>query len=664
MELLTKKVSRTKKVISLFVLILILLSGFTVACNIMPSKDKGNNDSFAVYIKEDGLYCSYLNNGEETKIHDGNSFEYPLISKSGDYIAYTKEDSLYIYNMKEKNYEEIANEMNHYNNSYDWIDDTTIVYGSTKKPGFVLLNMLTKDKVEHMDEYYYTNFKASNNGIIYGIKMSKWTTGKDDFASNDGIVEIDVNKYDEQNKRFGLNIIIRGRRSTDEIIGNDPVIWDITDDGKYIHIVEKFASASLSADGIGIGVYDVEEKTHTELTNITTLQYKNHLAINPKDNNLIGLIEGIGREMIENKEVVLLDINGDKTYKRINFMEKDLVAMTPSFTLDGEKLLYSASKSIKDNRANDFDNVYEQWESQPHNIYEYTLKTSKVKKITEGEHFDFMPINISKDEILFNRYKGNEFYSLVRLVNGKENIIVDNIMFSGGIDNHPFGFYGHIDTEKGMDIFINKEGEPHSGDGSTKQDKDNKVTTNKSNKDVLDQISNRDFIIQEEILSNADNEKVVEFGKAFVNLFNGAVSEEEKVSFEKYISNKNLGRFTDKILELTQRQELQGGHGVIYGLDNQFKQFNLRKHPEGNLVYLELPFEFEGSGMACKMLITSEDKSLKIVDFYFGSKDGVDTFATGHPAVRKVKDPNLWDDEEWVKGVFDKLESLEEELGL
>lgn len=68
--------------------------------------------------------------------------------------------------------------------------------------------------------------------------------------------------------------------------------------------------------------------------------------------------------------------------------------------------------------------------------------------------------------------------------------------------------------------------------------------------------------------------------------------------------------------------------------------------------------------MTCRMLITSENKSLKLVDLYFGNKDGVDTFATGHSAVRKVDNPDLWNDEEWVRDVFDKLEYLGERLDL
>ncbi|AKL94933.1 hypothetical protein CACET_c14720 [Clostridium aceticum] len=183
-----------------------------------------------------------------------------------------------------------------------------------------------------------------------------------------------------------------------------------------------------------------------------------------------------------------------------------------------------------------------------------------------------------------------------------------------------------------------------------------------SREDLLNQLVNQDFSIQGENLREIDDKMIVDFGKAFVNLYNGAVAEGKKISFEKYISNKNLLRFTDKMLELTQKQELQGRNFVNYGLKNEFKQAKLQ-HIGDNICYLELPFEFEGSEMICKMLITTENNHLKLIDLYYGIKDGVDTYATGHPAGREINNPNLWENEEWVNGVFDKLEEFEEKMG-
>jgi hypothetical protein len=201
-----------------------------------------------------------------------------------------------------------------------------------------------------------------------------------------------------------------------------------------------------------------------------------------------------------------------------------------------------------------------------------------------------------------------------------------------------------------------------AGCNQTLDTNDNQATSEPSAKDLLHQFANQDFFIQGENLCHTDDETIVEFGRSFVNLLNGAVAEQEKVSFEKYISNKNLLQFTDRMLELTQKQELQGGNAVMYGLKNEFNQSSLQ-HIDDNLCCLKLQFEFEGSAMGCSMLITAENKALKLVDLYFGGKDGVDTFATGHPAQRETNDPHLWEDEEWTKGVFDRLKDFEERLG-
>lgn len=448
-----KKSSKKRIIISLFVTILIISFGFTIACNIMPAKAVDENNSFVVYIKEDGLYYSYLDNGEEFRVHEGKEFSYPIISKTGMYIAYTHGTDLYVYDFENGNSDKLAKEIV----SYDWIDEDTIIY-STEKAGFTIHDMKPKKGIQsskdYIDEYYYENFKVSKDGSIYGNRISKWTVDNDKYAYNTGIVEIIL----EKNGQFKINTIVEGRKFTDDKLGYSPIISKITEDGRYIFIMEKFASGSLSADGIGIGLYDTKEKIHIDFTDIygsegmtygegdedlVVLPFANNVAINPKDSNLIAIIKGGFRERFMNKEVVLFNINKDKSYEIINIMEKDLVAMTPSFTLDGDKLLYSATKAIDPHSITDFNQAYKDWENQPHNIYEYDLKNSQVRKLTKGNEFDFMPINISKDEILICRLKDNGYSSLIKIIGEKEEIFADDVMID------------YI-TEENIDIFLGK----------------------------------------------------------------------------------------------------------------------------------------------------------------------------------------------------------------
>ncbi|WP_353095950.1 M56 family metallopeptidase [Tissierella praeacuta] len=483
-----KKNSRNKYIKSLFVLVFILISGFIVSCGIMP-KNVDKNNPLIAYIKDDGLYFTYLNNGEEIKIHKGRDFIYPRISKSGSYIAYTKGESLYVFDIESREYKKITDGISSYGNSYDWVDDEIIVYANNEK-GFTKLNVSTGDKIVHIDEYNYSNFKAAKDNLVYGKAMFEWTTDEGSFGFNKGITEIDLNKYDSESKKFATDIIIEGKRSTDEMIGYNPTIYKITDDGRYIFIMEKFASGSLSSDVAGIGLYDAKEKKHIDFTDIygnedkedlTVLPKENNLAINPGNNDLISVIQGAGREMFLSKEVILLDINEDKTYKIINFMDKNLVAMTPSFTVDGEKLLYSATESIESQSGKEDFSLWEDWHKQPHNIYEYDLNTSKVEKVTKGNNFDFMPISLSKDTILFIRDKGNKDFSLMKISNGKEELITDNIIF--GNEEVKYGFYGNAEEYKGMDILCNAKKLSLKGKKYTqKEDNMNKLYEMKGSK--------------------------------------------------------------------------------------------------------------------------------------------------------------------------------------
>lgn len=457
------KTTRKKQIISLFIGVLILISGFTVACSILPVNAREENDSFVVYTKEDGLYYSHLDDLDEIKIHEGKEFNYPLISKTGNYIAYTKDKSLYIYDIKNKAYEKITERIYIFNNFYEWIGDE-IVY-STEEPGFIIYNPLTKTKREHLDEYHYDNFKSSNKNFLYAKQIDEWSTEEGHFISIIGIIEIDLDNYIKKDSKFEMTTIIEGKDPTDAMLGYDPTISKITEDGRYVIIMEKFASGSTSADYAGIGLYDTKEKVHIDFTDIygvgestygeedkdlVVLPFVNNIAINPKDSNLIGMIKGGFREMFMNKKVVLLNINKDKSYDIINFVDNDLVAMTPTFTLDGDKLLYSATKAIDPHVIGDYNKAYKDWENQPHNIYEYDLKSSQVRKITEGNEFDFMPINISKDEILICRLEDNGYGRLIKIGDGKEEIIADDVVMN-------------YFSEKNIEVFINRDSRKDNG---------------------------------------------------------------------------------------------------------------------------------------------------------------------------------------------------------
>ncbi len=186
-------------------------------------------------------------------------------------------------------------------------------------------------------------------------------------------------------------------------------------------------------------------------------------------------------------------------------------------------------------------------------------------------------------------------------------------------------------------------------------------TPEKMEAELLSDLANQEFSIKGDQISKDDYSSMEDFGKSFVNLYTGAVANQERVSFNNYISNEKLLQFTNKMLELEQQKVLKGGFSVIFGLNNEFEEVEL-KRLDSNLYRLDLSFVNQGSGMSCKLLVQPVKKSLKIVDLYFGNKDGVDTLATGHPAERRLDKPGLWDDKAWVDGVMERLDKYEIEL--
>lgn len=116
--------------------------------------------------------------------------------------------------------------------------------------------------------------------------------------------------------------------------------------------------------------------------------------------------------------------------------------------------MYSATDSVdpneyKDNIGNiNYDIILRDWEKQPHNIYEYDLETAETKKLTQGDGFDIMPVGVSKDTVLFLRHKEGDYddysnFSLMKVTDGKEELITDNIVYDD--------YIGY--TENSIDIY-------------------------------------------------------------------------------------------------------------------------------------------------------------------------------------------------------------------
>ena len=402
------------------------------------------------YIKEDGLYFSYLDSVEETRMHEGGDFRNPRISPDGNFIVYTFEDDLYAYNLEVKDYALIQEDIV----SYAFADEVTLIYSGSNK-GLTKFNLLDGDKTHEADDNIYENLTYAKKNLLYGKRVLEWSDNQGQYASNVGIVEINTDSLE-------IKLVIEAIRDSEEELGYDPTIFNISKDGRYLYIMEKFQSGSMSADFGSLGVYDTELKEHTKFEDIyedkawesdelIVLPRQNNLTINPQKGNIVSVIKGGGREMFYDKEVVILDIEEDMSYKFIRFMDEGLVAMTPSFSLDGKKLYYSATQALNASDYVDNNNEFETWFAQSHNIYEYDMETNKIEKLTHESSIDITPISMG-DYIIFLKAQDYvpEYFSLIKMTDGEEEILLEDLVF---ID----GFYGNIHTGTSMDILLNSK---------------------------------------------------------------------------------------------------------------------------------------------------------------------------------------------------------------
>lgn len=402
------------------------------------------NNPLITYTKQDGLYFSYLDIDEEVRMHEGEDFNQPKISPGGEFIVYTFEGDLYGYNLEVRDYGMIVEEVV----SYAFADDQTLIY-SASNMGLTKFDMIDGTITHEPDDNIYTNLTYGEKNILYGKKTLEWTDDLGDYATNVGLVRIDALNLSNE-------IVVEGIKSSDDIIGYDPTIFKISDDGRYLYLMEKFESGSISADFGSLGVYDTELKKHTAFEDIygdkdwsdddlIVLPETNNLAVNPQNGSMVSVVKGGGREMLSEKELVILDIGEDKSFELVRFLDEELVAMTPSFSLDGRKLLYSATEALEP--GDDFQN----WFIQAHNIYEYNIKEAKISKLTEETSFDIMPISMG-ERIIFLRAQDDipEYFSLISLENGEEQILIEDILLK-------YQFYGTIQTYLSMDLRLNSK---------------------------------------------------------------------------------------------------------------------------------------------------------------------------------------------------------------
>ena len=376
-------------------------------------------NEFAVFVSNDGLYMSELKENNPILLDKNDKIELPIISRDGLYVAYTKNNSLYICNIKTHEIAEVAKNVE----SYDWNSSGNMIY-STKDVGMLMYNTNTKNSTSLINnEYNYYNIKCDSKNKMYANKRIEYTKDNKQYSKSIGIISYDFDNKEEKdilkskegnNKEVGEQFKISDLL---ESLGSTPNVSKISSDDRYLYIWNKPHSGSMSADMTEFAVYDILNNKFIENNNMIALANKDNISQNPVDSKMITVNNGEGREPYYNKTLRIFNVE-DNTF--INLLPEDQVSMMPDYSEDGKNIVYSGTNNLNDKKLKNF----KEWFNQPHYIYQVNVDTKNVTQITNGKFCDFSPKYLLNNEILFERYDGNSC-SLWKVKDGVETKLAE-----------------------------------------------------------------------------------------------------------------------------------------------------------------------------------------------------------------------------------------------
>lgn len=454
-----KSEKRPKKIANILaltiVVVLIITTELSTGVFVKAKGNKATTD-FVVIAKEDGLWLVNLSKTDkEILIDKGGLFTTPSISPDGQNVAYTKDKSLYIapidLNQEKKESIKVSEQVL----SYGWATSSDLAY-STEKGGLNGFNSSSKKFSTYIkSEEHYEQIAGDGKGTIYASVFSYYSKGEYQYYKDRGLISYNIALGKEK-------VVVPSKpisKDANDIkdLGFLPEVAGISKDGAYVYIWCKVHSASINSDGVGFGVYEVKNNKFTAFNKekIFALAYEDNLAINPVDGRLPVLNNGGVRNMNINKTLGIVDIISG-TFTPIlpkdmiastdpySFTAKGMVTMTPAFSTDGKKVIFSAAKANEN---------MQQWHKEPHNIYTVDLESKRVEKITEDNNFNFYPTYISKGKgIVFARVIDENTISLWKLQGNKKDCVAKDIK----LDERSW-YYGHFELTNSLDIYVSEE---------------------------------------------------------------------------------------------------------------------------------------------------------------------------------------------------------------
>ncbi|WP_346912305.1 hypothetical protein [Clostridium sp.] len=406
---------------------------------ILTERKEDKKIEVAAVIKDDGIWAVNINNSSEKIMLNMGDYREPIISENG-YVAYRDiKNSLYI--TKIDFHKKVDNTIKVDDNitTYQWNKDGNLIYSMSTGGSYIFG---VKDKTKEVlteGEEFYTQILLGRDNFLFAVKNIMKKSNSDNYLLPLGIVKL--NLVSKKEKVVVPYIPINSQNGD---LGLDPKMAAISINGANLIVWCRPNSASITADGVPIGIYNDESNKCKEVLNeeIIVLTYEDMVSVSPTDDNLVAIINGAYRFMNVDKTLGIFNVE-DESFKKVT--KDGEVAMTPSYSSDGKKIIYSAST---------YSENLQQWiQSDNQHIYEVDLENDEITKLTDlGSGWDFYPRYINNDnEFIFIRKDKENKLSLIKGKKGeREQIIIDGILNTD--DSAPiyeyYWYYGHYDIKK------------------------------------------------------------------------------------------------------------------------------------------------------------------------------------------------------------------------
>lgn len=408
----------------------------------LASEKENKKTEIAVVIREDGIWAVNINNPvEKVMLNKGKDYREPIISEEG-YVAYRDiNNKLYITKLDfKKNIDNIS--VDDSVTAYQWDKDGKLIYSKSTGGSYIFQIKDQTKEVLTQGEEFYTQILLGKDNSLFATKNVMKKVDSHSYTSPLGIVKLDL-----VSKKEKLVVPYIPINSQNDDLGLDPKMAAISVNGTNLFVWCRPNSASMTADGVPIGIYNGQSNKCKEVLNedIIVLTYQDMMSVSPIDDNLVAIINGRYRFMGINKTLGIFNAE-DESFKKIT--KEGEVAMTPSYSSDGKRIIYSASIPNED---------LQQWErSDNQHIYEVNLENNEISKLTSSASgWDFYPKYINNDsEFIFIRKDKENKLSLIKGdKEGNDQIIIDGILNEedGVANNEYYWYYGHYDIEKVFD---------------------------------------------------------------------------------------------------------------------------------------------------------------------------------------------------------------------